>query len=107
MPVAKLEAFEQSSVKLAAFAKALAHPARICILRFLAGRGEVPCMDIVAALPLSQPACSRHVNELRKAGLLKSRAQGSHVLFRIDESALNSFCRAMNEALHPTEESGA
>ena len=101
MPIAKLEAFEEKSVKLAGFAKALAHPARICILRHLAGKGEVPCMDIVAALPLSQPACSRHINELRKAGLLKSRAQGSQVLFRINDSALTGFCQAMNETLHP------
>jgi len=101
MPVAKLEAFEEKSVSLAAFAKALSHPARICILRFLAGKGEVPCMDIVAALPLSQPACSRHINDLRKAGLLKARASGSQVLFRLDESALGRFCQSMNEALHP------
>lgn len=101
MPVAKLEAFEKSSVDLAVFAKAMGHPARICILRFLAGKGEVPCMDIVAALPLSQPACSRHINELRKAGLLQARAHGSNVLFRIDESALTRFCQGMNEALHP------
>lgn len=101
MPVAKLEAFEEKSVSLAAFAKALAHPARICILRHLAGKGEVPCMDIVAALPLSQPACSRHINELRKAGLLKSRTCGSSVLFSIDESALGRFCQGMNQTLHP------
>jgi len=102
MPVAKVEVFEMGSVRLAAFAKALAHPARICILRFLAGRGEVPCMEIVAALPLSQPACSRHVNELRKAGLLKSRVSGSKVLFELDESALHHFCQSMNQALHPS-----
>ena len=101
MPVAKLEAFDKPSVSLAAFTKALAHPARICILRFLAGKGEVPCMDIVAALPLSQPACSRHVNELRKAGLLKSRSRGNSVLFRLDETALARFCQAMNQTLHP------
>lgn len=105
MPLAKLEAFDATSVNLAAFAKALAHPARICILRFLAGRGEVPCMEIVAALPLSQPACSRHVNELRKAGLLKSRVSGSNVLFELDESALNLFCQSMNHALHPGSQS--
>ena len=101
MPVAKLEAFEETSVNLAAFGKALAHPARICILRYLTGKGEVPCMDIVAALPLSQPACSRHINELRKAGLLKSRTRGNNVFFSIDEAALSRFCQAMNEALHP------
>lgn len=100
MPVAKLEAFEKRSVELAAFARALSHPARICILRQLAGKGEVPCMELVAALPLSQPACSRHINELRKAGLLKSRAKGSHVFFRLDESALKRFCQAMNQSLH-------
>ncbi len=58
-------------------------------------------MVIVAALPLSQPACSRHVNELRKAGLLKSRSRGNNVLFRLDETALARFCQAMNQALHP------
>lgn len=101
MPLAKLEVFETASVDLAAFAKALAHPARIRILRHLAGKGEVPCMEIVAALPLSQPACSRHINELRKAGLLKSRTNSSNVFFRIDESKLAGFCRAMNDTLHP------
>lgn len=101
MPLAKLEVFEDESVNLAAFAKALAHPARIRILQHLAGRGEVPCMDIVAVVPLSQPACSRHISELCKAGLLKSRVWGSNVFYRIDEPALEQFCRGMNKALHP------
>lgn len=100
MPVAKLEAFESRAVELAAFARALSHPARICILRYLAGKGEVPCMELVAALPLSQPACSRHINELRKAGLLKARAKGSNVFFKLDASALKRFCQSMNQALH-------
>lgn len=101
MPVAKLEAFEKPLVGLAVFAKALAHPARICILRFMSGKGEVACMDIVAALPLSQPACSRHINELRKVGLLKSRSRGNNVFFLLDQSALERFCQAMNATLHP------
>lgn len=101
MPLAKLDAFSKSQVALASFGKALAHPARISILQFLATRGEVACMEIVAAVPLSQPACSRHINELKKAGLLKSRARGSNVYFKIDRSALTSFCAEMNRALHP------
>lgn len=101
MPIAKLDAFEKEAVDLAAFAKALAHPARIRILQYLAGRGEVPCMDIVAAVPLSQPACSRHINELRKAGLLKSRTHRSNVFFEIDVSALERFCQNMGRTLHP------
>jgi len=103
MPQAKLEAFDKKSVELAAFAKALAHPARINILRYLADKGERPCMDVVAALPLSQPACSRHINDLNKAGLLKSRVKGSNVFFSVDHSALSRFCKAMNKTLHPED----
>ncbi len=101
MPQAKREVFESGSVELAAFARALSHPARIEILRFLGKAGEVPCMAIVAALPLSQPACSRHINELRRAGLLRARKNANQILFRIDDSALDRFCRGMNESLHP------
>lgn len=101
MPRAKLAAFEKKSVELAGFARALSHPARVCILRQLAAKGELACMEIVAALPLSQPACSRHINELHKAGLLKSRSRGTHVYFRLDEAALQRFCKSMNQALHP------
>lgn len=101
MPQAKREVFENKSVELAAFARAISHPVRIEILRFLAKAGEVPCMTIVAALPLSQPACSRHINDLRRAGLLRARKNANQILFRIDASALETFCKGMNEALHP------
>ena len=100
MPRAKLEVFESRTVELASFARALSHPARISILRQLAGKGEMPCMAIVSALPLSQPACSRHINELHKAGLLKSRPRGNQVYFRLDETALRRFCQSMNRSLH-------
>lgn len=101
MPHAKLEVFEESLVDLSFFARALSHPARIRILQLLSGAGEVPCMGIVSALPLSQPACSRHINELVKAGLVKSRVKGSQVLFQLDSSALSRFCKGMNETLNP------
>lgn len=101
MAKAKLEEFKEPSLSLAAFAKALGHPARIEILRFLSGKGEVNCMDIVESLPLSQPSCSRHINTLQKAGLLKSRIAGSHVLYKVDTAALRRFCKALTQTLHP------
>lgn len=83
------------------FAKALGHPARIAILRHLALAGEQPCMAIVNELPLSQPACSRHINELLRVGLLESRTVGTQILFRIRKQALQTFCTMMNQTLHP------
>ncbi len=100
MARAKLEVFEKRLVELAGFARALSHPARIRILRLLAGGVEVACMEIVAALPLSQPTCSRHLNELLKAGLVKARHRGNQVWFRLDEAALRRFCQSMDRVLH-------
>ena len=100
MPLAKLEAFEDGQVRLSQFAKALSHPARIAILQHLSKAGELPCLTIVGALPLSQPACSRHLSELAKAGLVKSRADGNHVYYRLEKKALDRFCRSMSAALH-------
>lgn len=101
MARAKTEVFENRLVELAMFAKALGHPARIEILRHLAATGEQPCMAIVNGLPLSQPACSRHINELLRVGLLESRAVGTQILFRLRKQSLNSFCSLMNQTLHP------
>ena len=101
MARAKTEVFEDHMVELAMFAKALGHPARIEILRHLAVAGEQPCMAVVRELPLSQPACSRHINELLRVGLLESRAEGTQILFRIRKQALNAFCTMMNQTLHP------
>lgn len=102
MPLAKLEVFEPELVSLASFGKTLAHPARIAILQFLAQRqDEVASMDIVNSLPLSQPACSRHLSELVKVGLLVSRPSGSYVYYRLEPKALESFCEGMSNALHP------
>jgi DNA-binding transcriptional ArsR family regulator len=101
MPLAKLEVFPPRTVALSRFAKALAHPARIAVLTFLERHGEQPAMDIVDALPLSQPATSRHLKELKKAGLLKSRLKGSQVLYRLDATRIRQFCGAFNSTLHP------
>lgn len=100
MPLAKLHAFDDRIVRLSAFARALSHPARIEILRHLSHGGELCCSDLVAKLPLSQPASSRHIAELVKAGLLKSRVQRSQVFYRLERKTLDRFCQQMGSTLH-------
>ena len=60
--------FTAKDNKLAKYAKALAHPARIAILKILASRCSCVCGDIVDELPLSQSTVSQHLNELKKVG---------------------------------------
>jgi ArsR family transcriptional regulator len=101
MTQAKIEGFDAEMAEMATFARALSHPARIAILRQLAIEGELPCMAIVDALPLSQSACSRHVSELSKVGLIRARTEGSFIFYSLEREKLAKFCQAMSETLHP------
>ncbi len=71
--------------KLAKYAKALGHPARIAILKLLAGKQTCICGDIVDELPLSQSTVSQHLKELKEAGLIKGEIEGAKVCYCIDE----------------------
>jgi len=102
MATAKLEGFDAETVALSRFARALAHPARVAILSLLDRRGELACMEVVGALPLSQPACSRHIAELRRAGLVKAREDGSRIFLSLERGQLNRFCKAIGSKLEPT-----
>jgi len=75
-------------VELAAYAKALGHPARVAILRMLLRRGECICGGIVSALPLAQATVSQHLKVLKEAGLVRGEIDGPRVCYCIDESGL-------------------
>jgi len=79
------ENFSSSQNKLAKYAKALAHPARIAILQFLAKQQSCMCGDIVEKLPLSQSTVSQHLKELKEAGLIKGEIEGVKTCYCIDE----------------------
>src|SRR5664279_4557705 len=85
MGLSKKEEFSVRHNKIADLAKALAHPARIAILEFLASQNSCMCGDIVEELPLSQSTVSQHLRELKNAGLIKGDIEGAKVCYCIDE----------------------
>jgi len=87
MGLTKTEEFTKSQNELAGIAKALGHPARIAILQFLVKTKVCFCGEIVDELPLSQSTVSQHLNELKKAGLIKGDIDGPGVCYCIDERA--------------------
>ncbi|WP_187263925.1 ArsR/SmtB family transcription factor [Pontibacter beigongshangensis] len=87
MGLSKTEEFRQSDINVARYAKALAHPARIAILRILVDRSSCICGDIVEELPLSQSTVSQHLKELKEAGLIKGEIEGKKVCYCIDDQA--------------------
>jgi len=85
MGATKSYEFSTKENRLAKYAKALAHPARIAILKFLATQQSCMCGDIVEELPLSQSTVSQHLKELKDAGLIKGEIEGAKVCYCIDE----------------------
>jgi predicted transcriptional regulator len=85
MAASKTEEYSQKDNKIARYAKALGHPARIAILQLLMKKQSCICGDIVGELPLSQSTVSQHLKELKEAGLIKGDINGARVCYCIDE----------------------
>ena len=85
MGITKSEEFTVKDNRIAGYAKALGHPARIAILRLLIQKQECICGDIVDELPLSQSTVSQHLKELKAAGLIQGNISGAKVCYCIDE----------------------
>lgn len=86
MGATKAEEFSVKDNRLAKYAKALAHPARVAIIRLLVNRQACICGDIVDELPISQSTVSQHLKELKDAGLIKGDIDGARVCYCINES---------------------
>jgi ArsR family transcriptional regulator, arsenate/arsenite/antimonite-responsive transcriptional repressor len=69
----------EADAELAVFAKALAHPTRVRILRLLAKKEARMCSHIVDELPLAQSTVSEHLRILRAAGLVRANESGACV----------------------------
>lgn len=91
MAVSKKEEFTQKEQDLADFAKALAHPARIAILKILAQQNFCICGEIVDRLPLAQSTVSQHLKELMTAGLIIGEADGPRSCYCINWKAFEKF----------------
>ena len=89
MGISKTDDFTRRENRIARYAKALAHPARIAILNVLLKKQSCICGDIVDVLPLSQSTVSQHLKELKEAGLIQGEIEGVKVCYCINESGWN------------------
>ena len=88
MATTKHDVFTAQEQHLSMLAKALAHPARIAILKTLAERGTCVCGQVVEVLPLAQATVSQHLKELKEAGLIKGEVDGPRMCYCLDYDAL-------------------
>ena len=107
MGATKAEEFTVRDNRIARYAKALAHPARVAILRLLAERQTCMCGDIVDELPISQSTVSQHLRELKAAGLIQGEIDGPRVCYCINEKEWNTASATLTEFFKLAEEVAA
>ncbi len=76
MAANKLELFEKELQIRASLFKALGHPARLAILKYLAEIKTCISGDISEELPLSRTTVNQHLKELKKVGLISGTVDG-------------------------------
>jgi len=77
--------YEENTEKLALFAKALAHPTRIAILKYLDSQSCCFTGDLVDVFPLAQSTISQHLKELKNAGLIQGELKPPKIKYCINQ----------------------
>lgn len=76
MVQSKTALFDKELVKMAVLFKALAHPARLRILQFLAETPTCITGDISDEIPLGRTTVNQHLKELKDTGLIIGQIEG-------------------------------
>ncbi len=74
--------------------KALSNETRLLIIEFLS-KGEQCACDIVPHTKKSQPNVSLHLKKLEETGILKSRKEGTRVLYKIADPKIHKLLDLM------------
>jgi ArsR family transcriptional regulator, arsenate/arsenite/antimonite-responsive transcriptional repressor len=77
--------YKVDEITLARFAKAMGHPARIAILKYLSSLDECCFGDINKELPIAKATVSQHLSELKDAGLIQGTIEPPKVNYCIDK----------------------
>lgn len=95
------EDYKSDEIVLARFAKAMGHPARIVILKYLSSLDTCYFGDINKELPIAKATVSQHLAELKDAGLIQGSIDPPRVNYCIDKKnmkkALELFDRLLDK----------
>jgi len=76
--------YKEDTEELAVFAKALAHPTRIAILKHLENQSCCFTGELVDIFPLAQSTISQHLKELKNAGLIQGELKPPKIKYCIN-----------------------
>lgn len=82
----KSKYYTENQEKVARYAKALSHPARVYVMEFLANNLNRCCYsgDMAEELPIARSTLSEHLKELKKAGLIQGEINPPYIKYCIN-----------------------
>jgi len=83
---------EQSIKRQSRVFKALSDPTRLKIIKLLSFRDMCVC-EIMAALDMTQPTASHHLNILESVGLLNDRREGKWIFYSLANKDITRFLK--------------
>jgi DNA-binding transcriptional ArsR family regulator len=78
--------YQENTEDLAVFAKALAHPTRVAILKHLDKQSCCFTGDLVDFFPIAQSTISQHLKELKNAGLIQGELEPPKIRYCINKN---------------------
>jgi predicted transcriptional regulator len=97
MGVTKTDLFNSTQNELAAYAKVLAHPARIAIIQFLLKSDTCCNSTLVGDLGLAQATISQHLKELKNVGIIQGTVEGVSVNYCINPKKWSEIKEKFNQ----------
>lgn len=79
-------AYTTDHLKVARYAKALSHPARLAILELLSNQACCYSGDIADDLPIARSTLSQHLKELKEAGLIQGELFPPKIKYCLNQS---------------------
>jgi ArsR family transcriptional regulator, arsenate/arsenite/antimonite-responsive transcriptional repressor len=89
MAQAKYTLFDNDLQQCAELYKALGHPARLAILKYLAETKTCITGDISDKLPLSRTTVTQHLTELKNVGLIQGNIDGTKTYYCLNPETLS------------------
>lgn len=81
MAYSKIDLFSSELQVCAGLFKALAHPARLAILKYLAQTKTCITGDLADEVPLGRTTVNQHLKELKDAGLIVGTTEGAKTCY--------------------------
>ena len=84
--------------------KALAHPARLMIVDELAQNGERCVCELTEMVGSDMSTVSRHLAQLKQAGLLEDEKRGKMIFYRLRVKCLGNFFECVESVVRSNAE---